>query len=149
MMDDLVQARARVGVLGKSLFKTSVRVQVDNRAAPDQVAGRVALWLDGAPIWSGDGWGCATRARILFEGAWRRARTCSRSRSSSVRATTIRIATRCTTAIASVCCARSRTDLRLILDDDSGIADDFSDDEEGEYDVRTRLEVRAMSLDEE
>src|SRR5687767_12389318 len=55
VMDALVQARTRVAVLGKALFKTRVRVELDNRAAPDQTAVRVALWLDGAPIFSGDG----------------------------------------------------------------------------------------------
>jgi hypothetical protein len=33
--------------------------------------------------------------------------------------------------------------LTLVLDDDSDMAEDFPDDQQGEYEVTTRLEVRA------
>jgi hypothetical protein len=42
-----------------------------------------------------------------------------------------------------------RTDLRLRLEDDSDIAEDFHDDRSGEYDVHTRLQVRAAPLNED
>jgi hypothetical protein len=39
---------------------------------------------------------------------------------------------------------KHRTDLKLVLEDDSDMAEDFADDKEGEYDVTTRLEVEAV-----
>jgi hypothetical protein len=149
VMDDLVQARARVAMLGKSLFKTSVRVKVDNRAAPDQIAGRAALWLDGAPIWSGDGAGLRDAAQVLFDGGVApgphvfAVEIEQRSRDDDAYRYTLHDTYHFTAL------RERRTDLLLVLDDDSGIASDFEDDEEGEYDVRTRLEVRAMSLGED
>jgi hypothetical protein len=42
-----------------------------------------------------------------------------------------------------------RSELTLIVDDDSDLADDFPDDAEGEYDVRMKLRVRTKNLNEE
>jgi hypothetical protein len=149
VMDDLVQARARVALLGKSLWKTKVRVRIDNRAEPDQVAARAVLYLDGAPIWSGDGAQLRDPERILFEGfaapgphvlgleVEQQARDKDAYRydlHESYRFVALR---------------ERRTDLRLVLDDDSDMAEDFDDDEEGSYEVQTRLEVRAAALDDE
>ncbi len=38
------------------------------------------------------------------------------------------------------------TEITLVLDDDSDIAEDFEDDGEGEYDVRTRLRIATREL---
>jgi hypothetical protein len=149
VMDDLVQARARVALLGKSLFKTSVRVRVDNRAAPDQVAGKVGLWLDGAPIWSGEGSGLRAASQVLFEGGAApgphvlSVEIEQRARGDDAYRYTLHDSFHFTLL------RERRTDLELVLDDDSDIADEFVDDQEGEYDVRTRLHVRAAALDEE
>jgi len=149
VMDELVQARARVGVLGKALFKTKVRVKIDNRAAPDQVAIHANLWLDGAPIWKGEGSALGDPERILFEGFV----------TPGPHVLTLEIEQRAREDAAYRYTLREsyhfkvlrerRTDLRLLLLDDSDMADDFSDDEEGEYDVRTRFQVRAVALDED
>ncbi|MEM9194896.1 MAG: hypothetical protein AAGF12_37300, partial [Myxococcota bacterium] len=53
IMDELVQVRSRVAVLGQQLFQTKVRVVVQNRASGDNTLARMALRLDGAPIFSG------------------------------------------------------------------------------------------------
>jgi hypothetical protein len=149
VMDDLVQARARVAVLGKSLFKTRVRVKIDNRAAPDQIAVRVALWLDGAPIWTGDGAAVRSAERALFDGFAApgphslTAEVEQHSREDEAYRYTLRESYR------FMVLREKRTDLVLVLDDDSDMADDFKDDQEGEYDVRTRLKVRAVGLNEE
>lgn len=149
VMDTLVQARARAAVLGKALWKTRVSVKVDNEAGEDQVAVRIGLWLDGAPVWSGDGSALGDPERVLFTGfiapgqhvltyeVEQRARVDEKYRytqRASHRFTALR---------------ERRTELRLVLDDDSDIAEDFADDEEGEYDVRARLQVRAISPDDE
>jgi hypothetical protein len=149
VMDDLVQARARVALLGKSLFKTRVRVQLDNRAAPDQIAARIALFLDGAPIWSGDGAAVRDEKQILFDGVAAPGPHVlgleieQRAREDDAYRYMLR-----DNYHFSVLRER-RTDLKLVLDDDSDIAEDFKDDDEGRYDVRTKLEVRAAALNEE
>jgi hypothetical protein len=148
VMDDLVQARARVALLGKSLFKTRVRVKLDNRAAPEQVAAHVALWLDGAPIWNGDGGTLRDPEHSLFEGfAAPGPHTLTveveqRARADEAYRYTLHESYRFTVV------QQKRTDLRLVLDDDSDMAEDFPDDHEGKYDVRTRLQVRAVGLNE-
>ena len=38
------------------------------------------------------------------------------------------------------------TEITLVVDDDSEIAEDFADDESGEYDVRTRVRVDTFEL---
>ena len=46
--------------------------------------------------------------------------------------------------------ARSRrSDVELILEDGSDMADDFPDDQEGEYEVRSSFSIEARELDEE
>lgn len=149
VMDDLVQARARVAVLGKSLFKTRVRVKLDNRAAPDQIAVRVALWLDGAPIWTGDGAAVRGPERPLFDGFAAPGphsltiEVEQRARQDEAYRYTLRESYR------FMVVREKRTDLMLVLDDDSDMAEEFPDDQAGEYDVRTRLKVRAVGLNEE
>jgi hypothetical protein len=149
VMDDLVQARARVAVIGKSLFKTKVRVKLDNRTEPDQVAARVLLWLDGAPIFSGDGSSVRDPERALWEGFAAPGPHVltleieQRSRDDEAFRYTLRESYR------FVVNRERRTDVRVVLDDDSDMAEDFKDDEEGSYEVQTRFEVRAVALDEE
>jgi hypothetical protein len=149
VMDDLVQARARVALLGKSLFKTRVRVRLDNRAAETQTAVRVALFLDGAPIWSGDGAAVRDPEQNLFDGVAAPGPHVlgleieQRSRGDDAYRYTLRDNYHFNVL------RERRTDLTLILDDDSDIAEDFKDDDEGEYDVHTKLEVRAAALNEE
>lgn len=146
VMDSLVSARARAALLGKSLFKTRVRVQLVNDAADDQALGKVALLLDGNPIYRGDGSALNPEGAKLFEGyaapgphvltveIEQRAREDDAYRYSQ------------TSSLRFVVPRGTLTDLTLVLDDDSDIAEDFKDDDEGEYDVRLRLEVEARPL---
>lgn len=146
VMDALVSARARAALLGKSLFKTRVRVVLVNEAAEDQALGKVALFLDGNPIFRGEGSALNAEGAKLFEGyaapgphvlkvvIEQRSRHDDNyrySQESALRFTVLR---------------EHLTDLKLVLDDDSDIAEDFADDQEGEYDVRLRLEVHAEPL---
>jgi hypothetical protein len=149
VMDDLVQARTRVAVLGKSLFKTKVRLKLDNRAAPDQLAVRVLIWLDGAPVFSGDGSSVRDPERALWEGFAApgphviTVEVEQRARDDEAYRYTLRDSYR------FVVNRERRTDVRVVLDDDSDMAEDFKDDEEGSYEVQTRFEVRAVALNEE
>ena len=148
-MDSLVQARARAAVLGKALWKTTVAIEIDNRAGEDQVAVKVSLWLDGAPVWSGDGSALSDPERRLYSGFIAPGQHVltyeveQRARADEKYRYTQRASHRFSAL------KQRRTELRLVLDDDSDIAEDFADDEEGEYDVRARLQVRAISPDDE
>lgn len=149
LMDDLVQARERVAVIGKALFKTRVRVKLDNRALEEQLPGRVTLRLDGSPIFSADGTTLRDAERSLFDGFAApgphvlELELEQRARSDEAYRYTQRQSFRFEVV------RERRTDLQLVLEDDSDIAEDFRDDREGEYDVRTRLQVSAQPLSEE
>jgi hypothetical protein len=149
VMDELVQARARVAVLGKALFKTKVRVKIDNRATPDQVVVGASLWLDGSPVWKGDARALADPERTLFEGFLTPGphvltlEVAQRAREDATYGYDLR------ETYHFKALRERRTDLRIVLDDDSDMAEDFADDQEGEYDVRTRLEVHAVALGDE
>jgi hypothetical protein len=149
LMDDLVQARERVAVLGKALFHTKIRVRIDDSDAEDQVLGKVALRLDGAPIFSGDGSSLGDPERPLFEGFAApgphvlEVEIEQRARADEAYRYTLRESYRFEVV------GERRTDLRLVLEDDSDIAEDFRDDRSGEYDVHTRLQVRAVALNED
>jgi hypothetical protein len=143
LIDDMVQARARAALLGKTLFKTRLRLNVQNLAAPDPVLVRVVLTLDGAPVFRGDG--SALRgddSRQVFEGfvspgphvltveleqRSQRDGTYGYTLHDSYRFQALR---------------EHESDLTLVVDDDSNLASDFADDAKGEYDVRVKLRVR-------
>ena len=149
LMDDLVQARERVAVLGKALFHTKIRVRVDASDTEDQALGQVALRLDGAAIFSGDGASLGDPERPLFEGFAApgphvlEIEIELRARADEAYRYTLRESYRFEVV------GERRTDLRLRLADDSDIAEDFHDDRSGEYDVHTRLQVRAVPLNED
>jgi hypothetical protein len=150
LVDDMASARTRVALLGKTLFKTQLRVNIQNLAAPDPVLGKVVLKLDGAPIYQGDGAALsgddahqvfqgfiAPGAHVLaaeLEQSSKRDAAYGYSLHESYRFQVVR---------------DKRSELTLIVDDDSDLADDFPDDAEGEYDVRMKLRVRTKNLNEE
>ncbi|MGD8860378.1 MAG: hypothetical protein PVI30_10220 [Myxococcales bacterium] len=145
VMDALVQARARVSMLGKALFETRVRVMVRDLAIPDQTATRLVIALDGAPVYRGDGTSLpADPAHPVYEGfvaPGEHALTLElehRGRDDE----RFRYTLRDTYHFEAL--REHRTDLLLVIDDDSDMAEDFEDDREGEYEVDSRLEVRAV-----
>lgn len=146
IMDDLVQTRSRMAVLGRQLFKTRIRVSVQNRAKKRQALAHLTVELDGAPVYQTDQ-ALGDDAQQVFEGfaapgphlitvvAQQRARANDDYRydlRDTYRFEVVR---------------GKLTELLVILDDDSGIAKDFPDDQEGQYDVRTRLRVATRELD--
>jgi hypothetical protein len=148
IMDDLVQARSRVAVLGRQLFQTRVRVIVQNRAGDDQTLARVALQLDGAPIHRGDGTSIGgDDGRRVFDGFAApgphviTVEVEQRARANDAYRYTLRDAYRFEVPRGKL------TEITVVLDDDSEIAEDFPDDQEGEYDVRTRVRVATRDLE--
>jgi hypothetical protein len=150
LMDELVQARTRAALLGKTLFKTVTRVYVQNLAGDDAVLSKVVLKLDGAPIFRGDS--AALRgdeARQVFEGFI--------APGPHVLTAEIEVSSR-TDAAYGYSLRESykfqalrdkRNELSLVLRDDSDVASEFPDDQDGEYDVRMRLRVRTKELNDE
>jgi hypothetical protein len=149
LMDDLVSARARTVVLGKTLFKTRVSLRVQNLAGPDPVLAKLVVSLDGAPVFRGDGSTLAgDEARAAFDGFAApgphvlSVEVEQRSRGDVAYGYTLRETYKFEAP------RERQTELTLVLDDDSSLADDFADDGEGEYDVRTRLRVKTRALGE-
>jgi hypothetical protein len=147
LIDDLVQARARAALLGKSLFKTQVRVSVQNLAGPDPVLAKIILKLDGAPIYRGDAAALGgDDARKVFESFLApgahvlSAEIEQRSRDDAAYGYTLHESYRFQAL------REKRSELTLILDDDSDLASEFPDDAAGEYDVRIKLRVRTRDL---
>ena len=147
LMDELVQTRARVAVLGRQLFETKVRVRVENRAG-DAVLSTFSLRLDGAPVFvMSDRLG--DDATTVFEGfaapgpheltveAEQRTRASADYRYLQTDRYRFEVV------------QGQMTDVVIILDDDSDIGEDFADDGEGEYDVRTRVRVATRALEDE
>lgn len=150
LMDELVQARTRAALLGKTLFKTVTRVYVQNLAGDDAVLSKLVLKLDGAPIFRGDS---ATLrgddSRQVFEGFI--------APGPHVLTAEIEVSSRDDSAYGYSlresykfqALRDKRNELSLALRDDSDVASEFPDDQDGEYDVRMRLRVRTKELNEE
>lgn len=147
VMDELVRVRSRVATLGRALFRTRVRILVQNRAS-DQSLARIALELDGAPIYRADGSQFQGEdGRQVFEGFAApgphlvTVEAEQRARANDTYRYTLRNGYRFEVV------REKLTEITIVLDDDSDIAEDFADDGEGEYDVRTRVRVATRDLD--
>lgn len=146
VMDALVQLRSRVSVLGRQLFETRVRVRVDNQTAETQSLVRLVVSLDGAPVHQAEGAPREPKPEQVFDGyaapglhvitveAEQRAKAGDKYRHT----------TRDTFRFEAL--RGKATVVTITLEDDSDIAEDFADDEAGEYDVRTRVRVEAKDL---
>jgi hypothetical protein len=150
LVDDMVQARSRAALLGKTLFKTQVRVRVQNLAAPDPVLVKIVLKLDGAPIFRSDGTSFKSEdPRQVFQGYLApgahvlSAEIEQRSRDDAAYGYALHESYRFQAL------REKRSELTLVLDDDSNLASDFPDDAKGEYDVRVKLRVRTRDLSED
>ncbi|MFO0686168.1 MAG: hypothetical protein U0234_29165 [Sandaracinus sp.] len=148
LMDDMVAARELVATLGQELFQTRVAISVQDRAGDDQSLASFSLELDGTPVFhvegeiegGGDG-------RQVYEGALapgphvltvsmeQRAATDSEYR--YVQRDTYRF----------IVVRDRRTEVGIVLEDDSDIAQHFQNDGEGRYDVHTRVRVATRALE--
>ncbi len=147
IMDELVKARARVAIVGKALFKTKVRIILQNRAGDAQSLERIVLRLDGAPIYRKDGGAGLEEGEQVFEGFATPGPHAldleaeQRSRANDGFGYTLRDTVR-------VSVQKDRlTEITIVLDDDSDMAEDFPEDGEGEYDLRTRVTAATYELE--
>jgi len=147
IMDELVKARARVAIVGKALFKTKVRIVLQNRAGDEQTLERVVLRLDGAPIFRKDGGAGLDDGQQVFEGFATpgphalELEADQRSRANDAFGYTLRETFRFAVQQDRL------TEITIVLDDDSDMAEDFPDDGEGEYDLRTRVSAATYELE--
>jgi hypothetical protein len=149
LMDDLVQARARAAVVGKTLFKTLIRVNVQNLAEDEASLAKLVLKLDGAPIYRGDGSSLrGDESRQVFEGFVApgphvlSAEVEQNSREDSAYGYSLRETYRFHAL------RDKKNELELVLSDDSDVTNEPGD-QDGEYDIRTRLRVRTKELKDE
>lgn len=147
LMDEMVQTRQRMAVLGQELFRTRIRVAVQDRAGDDQSLAHFVVELDGAPIFRSDGeLEGGSDGRTVHEGALapgphvltieseQRARDDAEVR--YVERQTFRIQVH-----------RERlTDVVIVLEDDSNMVEAFRQGGEGHFDVRTRVRVATREL---
>lgn len=143
LMDELVQARSRVTVLGRALFDTKVVIRVDNRA-DDQILRSLVIRLDGDPVHRGDS-DPGSGGAALFEGF----------AAPGPHDLTIEVEQRARANEAYRYLQRNQfrfevvqgklTEIVIRLDDDSDM-EDFADDGEGEYDVNMRVRVATRDL---
>ncbi|MBX3251033.1 MAG: hypothetical protein KF901_27900 [Myxococcales bacterium] len=142
LMDELVQARSRVAVLGRQLFQTKVRVRVDNRSR-GQVLRNLVLRLDGDPIHRTES-DPGRDGAPLFEGFAApgphdlTVEVEQRSRDNEAYRSIQRDQFRFEVTQGKL------TDIVIRLDDRSDIEGDG-----GEYDVRMRIRVRTRDLESE
>lgn len=148
VMDDLVQTRARIATLGRSLFSTKIRIDVQDRSGDEQTLTRIAVMLDGAPVFRAQGAEFnGEDGKRVFEGfAAPGPHTViveveMRARDGDTYRYTLRDAYRFEVI------RNKMTEVVVILDGESEIAEDFADDGEGEYDVRTRFRVATRDLE--
>lgn len=148
LMDRMVQARTRLAVLGEALYATRVSIALDHRVEAFRVEA-VRLFLDGAPVYEGDGQGLlGGEAVVLHAGFAAPGMHDLRLEVDQVSKEDGRYGYTLEQRFRFRAVEDQRTDVRIRMDDDSDIAEDFEDDQDGEYDVRTRMRVRSEPLEE-
>lgn len=147
LMDDLVQARMRVHALGNELFRTRIRIELQDRTGGLVTLARIVVHLDGAPVFQSDGpVERAEQGRELFVGALapgphvltieveQRARDGEEFRYSLRESFRFQV-------------VRERlSEVTLVLEDASDMARSFPAAGEGRYEVRTRMRVASRAL---
>jgi len=148
LMDDMVSARQRVATLGEELFRTRMSVTVQDRAGDDQLLAGFSLELDGTPIFHSDGeieGGDA--GREVFTGALAPGpHELTMELTQSARdGAEYRYTQRDTFRFIVV--RDRRTEITIVLEDDSDIASSFPSGGEGRYEIRTRVRVATRALE--
>jgi hypothetical protein len=147
LMDDLVQARMRVHALGNELFRTRIKIDLQDRTGGTMTVARLVVHLDGAPVFQSDGpVERAAEGREIFTGALAPGphvltlEVEQRARDDDQYRYTLRESFRFQVV-------RERlSEVTLILEDGSDIARSFASGGEGRYEVRTRMRVATRAL---
>jgi hypothetical protein len=140
VMDELVSARARAGLLARSLFRSALEIEVVRRADEQQLS-RLTLRLDGVPVHDSDGSALASDRAQLFTGyvaPGMRELTfehVERSRAGGTfgytRSERYRIEVK----------KGQNTHVELVVRDDSDMAEEAAEHDDGEYQVDTEVRI--------
>jgi hypothetical protein len=140
VLDELTQARARASVLVKSLFRTQVEIWVARRA-DDQRMARIQLKLDGVPVHDSSGSAVARDEARLFAG----------HAAPGVHELTILVSEASPRNATYTYTREERfrfeikkdtdTRIEILVRDDSDMAEELPEDDEGEYQVQTRVRI--------
>jgi hypothetical protein len=145
VLDELIQARTRASVLAKSLFRTRIDINVLRRADDQQLV-RVKLALDGVPVHESDGAALSNGEAHLFTGyvapgvheisveISEQAKENGTYR--YTRAERFRIETKKDTS----------TQVDVLLRDDSDMAEELPEGDDGKYEVSTRVRVTPVKV---
>lgn len=145
VLDELIQARTRASVLAKSLFRTRIDINVLRRADDQQLI-HVKLALDGVPVHESDGAALASAEAHLFSGyvapgvheisveVSEQAKENATYR--YTRAERFRIEIKKDTS----------TQVDVLLRDDSDMAEELPEGDDGKYDVSTRVRVTPVKV---
>jgi hypothetical protein len=140
VLDELIQARTRASLLAKALFRTRIDIHVRRRAGDQQLL-RVKLALDGVPVHDSDGAALGTDEARLFSGyvapgvheigieISEQAKQNPTYR--YMRQERFRIETKKDTS----------TQVEILLRDDSDMAEELPQGDDGKYQVSTRVRV--------
>ncbi|HEX6243450.1 MAG TPA: hypothetical protein VFZ61_21200, partial [Polyangiales bacterium] len=147
VMDELIQARTRASVLAKSLFRTRIDIKVLRRADDQQLV-RIKLALDGMPIHDSDGAALRNDEAQLFSGfvapgtheisleITEQAKENPTYR--YTRSERFRIETK----------KHTSTQVDVLLRDNSDMAEELPEGDDGKYDVSTRVRVTPIKVKE-
>lgn len=144
IVDEIFQARTRVSALGAQLYSTKVRIRVQDRTTREQALESIRLTVDGDPVFSGDASFRAEDGRQVYDGfVAPGAHSLGvevelRSREND------RYTYRLHDSFTFEVIKGRLTEVKVLLEEDSNIAEDFPDDREGEYDIRTRVRVEVV-----
>jgi hypothetical protein len=140
VMDELVSARARAGVLARTLFHTELEVEVIRRADAQDLT-RVTLRLDGVTVHESDGSALAHDRAQLFRGFVTPGKHelavelveagKDDARYGYTRSERYRIEVK----------KDRRTHVELVLRDDSDMAEEAAEGDEGEYQLDSTVRV--------
>lgn len=145
VLDELIQARSRASVLAKSLFRTRIDINVLRRADDQQLL-HVKLALDGVPVHESNGSSLAGSEAHLFSGYIAPGvheisleiseQSKENATYSYTRAERFRIETKKDT----------NTQVDVVLRDDSDMAEELPEGDDGKYDVSTRVRVTPVKV---
>jgi hypothetical protein len=147
VMDELIQARTRASVLAKTLFRTRIDINVLRRADDQQLV-RIKLALDGMPIHDSDGASLRGDEARLFSGFIAPGtheislELTEQAKENPVyrytRAERFRIETK----------KQTSTQVDILLRDNSDMAEELPEGDDGKYEVSTRVRVTPIKVKE-
>lgn len=147
LMDDMVQTRQRMALLGQELFRTRIRIALQDRAGDALNLARCVVELDGAPVFRSDGEiAGGGDGRVVHEGSLApgpHVLTIDLEQR-AVQDAEVRYTQRESFRIHV---HRERlTDVEIVLEDGSNMVEQFQRGGEGRYEVRTRVRVATREL---